>query len=56
MYLSTLLFKLPELLGKHFDLSISNSSTSDFKLTKSTFLANFDVSTPVAFFEFAFVA
>ena len=28
-------------------LSISNSSTSDFKLAKSTFLANCDVSTAV---------
>ena len=32
-----------------------NISTSDFKLGKSNFLANFDVSTPVAFFKSAFV-
>ena len=30
--------------------SISNLSIFNFKLAKSAFLANFDVSTPVAFF------
>ena len=37
-------------------LSISNLSTSDFKLAKSTFLANFYESTPAAFFKSTFVA
>ena len=31
------------------NLSISNLSTTSFKLAKSSFLANWDVSTPVAF-------
>ena len=38
-------------LGIFFNLSISKLSTLDFKLAKSTFLANFDVSTPAAFFN-----
>ena len=38
------------------NLPISNLSTLDFKLTKSTCLTNIDVSTPVAFFKSAFVA
>ena len=54
--LSTLFFKLPKLFGTLFNLSISNLSTSDFKLVKSTFLANSDVSTSVAFLKSAFVA
>ena len=54
--LSTLLFKLLKLVGTFFSLSISNLSTLDFKLAKSTFLANFDVSTPAAFSKSAFVA
>ena len=33
-----------------------NLSTSDFTLAKSVFSAKSDVSTPVAFFKFAFVA
>ena len=57
-YLSTLLFKLLKFksLKLVFSLSISNLSTLKFKLVKSTFLANFDVSTPVAIFKSAFVA
>ena len=47
--LSTLLLKLLKLVGKIFNLSKSTLSTWDFKLAKSTFSANFDVSTPVAF-------
>ena len=54
--LSTLLFKLLKLVGTFFNLSISDLFTLDFKLAKSTFLGNFDVSTPVAFFKSAFVA
>ena len=38
------------LLDTFFNLSKSNSSTSDFKVAKSHFFANFDVSTHVAFF------
>ena len=45
--LSTLLFKSIKPLGTFFNLSMSNLSTSDFKLAKSVFLANSDVSTPV---------
>ena len=48
--LSTLPFKAFELLDTY-----SNLSTSDFKLTKSTFLANFDVSTPAPFFKSNFI-
>ena len=48
--LSTLLFKLLKLVGTFFSLSISNLSTSDFTLAKSTFLAKDYVSIPVAFF------
>ena len=53
--LSTLLLKLPKLVGVFFNLSISNLSTSDFKLTESVFLSNSDVSTPAVFFKSAFV-
>ena len=38
------------------NLSISNLSTSDFKLAKSSFLAYCDSSTPAAFFKSDFVA
>ena len=48
--LSTLFVKLLKLVGTLFSLSISNFSTLDFKLAKSTFLANFGVLTPAAFF------
>ena len=54
--LSTFLFKLLKVVGTFFKLSISNLSISDSKLTKSTFLANFDVSTPAVFFKSAFAA
>ena len=54
--LSTLLLKLLKLVGTSFSLSKSNLFTSDFKLTKSVFLENFDVSAPVAFFKSVFVA
>ena len=54
--LSTLLFKFLKLIGTFFSLSISNLPTLDFKLAKSTFLANVDVSTPLAFFKSTFVA
>ena len=47
--LSTILFKLLKLVRTFFSSSVSSLSTLDFKLTKSTFLAHFDVSTPVAF-------
>ena len=45
-----------KLVGTFFNLSISYLSISDFKLAKSTFLANFDVSTIVAIFKSALVA
>ena len=54
--LSDLLFKLFKPYGTIFVLSISNLSTSDFKLAESTFLAKEDSSTPVAFFNSVFVA
>ena len=54
--LSTLLIKLLKLVDKFFNLSISNLSPLDFKLAQSTFSADHDVSTPVAFFKSAFVA
>ena len=54
--LSTLLFKLLKLVGTFFSLSISNLSPLDFKLAKSNFLANFYISTPVAFLKSPFVA
>ena len=52
--LSTLLFRLFKLLDTFFNLSISNLSTLDCKLAKSPYLANVDVSTPVAFLTIAF--
>ena len=54
--LSTLLFKFFKLLGTFFNISISNLPASDFKLAKSTLLANCDLSTPAAFFKSAFAA
>ena len=50
---SATLLSLYKLSGTVFNLSISRSSKSDFKLAKST---NFDVSTPVALFKSDFVA
>ena len=38
------------------NFSVSNLSSSDFKLAKSSFLANFDVSTHFVFFKSDFVA
>ena len=52
IHISVLLniFKLFKPLGTFFNLSISNLSISDFKLSKSVFfLAKSDISTPVAF-------
>ena len=49
-FFSTTLFGLYEPTETVFNLPISNLSVSDLKLTKSAFLVNFDVSTPVAFF------
>ena len=46
---SALLSKLIKLLGAIFNLTISNSSTSDSKLAKSVLLAKSSVSTSVAF-------
>ena len=54
--LSTWLFKLFKVVGISFSLSISNLSTSDFQLGKSTVLAKNDALTPVAFFKSAFAA
>ena len=54
--LSTLLFELLKLVGTFSNLSISNLSILDFKLAKSTFLANFNESTPTAFFKSHIVA
>ena len=48
--LSTLLFKLLELVEVFFSLSISNLPTLYFELAKSAFSAKSDVSTPTAFF------
>ena len=54
--LSTLLFKLLKLFGTFFNLSMSNLSTSDCKLAKLVFLAKSDISIPVAFFKYTFLA
>ena len=53
--LSTLFFKLLKLIGTFSNLSLSDLSTSDFKLVKSGFLAKSEVSTLVQFFKSAFV-
>ena len=45
------LFKLLKPFSTFLNLSISNLSASDFKLAKSVFLANFDVSALVTFFK-----
>ena len=45
------LFKLLKPVSTYLNLSISNLSASDFKLAKSVFLANSDLSTPVTFFK-----
>ena len=54
--LSLLLLKLFKPVGTSSNLSMSNLSTTDFKLAKTTFLANFDASTPAAFLKFTAVA
>ena len=53
--LSTLLSILVKLVARFFNLSISNLSILYYKLTKSNFLAKFDVSKPVSFFKSASV-
>ena len=50
--LFTLLFKLFKAVGTFFNLLIPYLSTLDFKLAKSTFLANFDVSAHDVVFPF----
>ena len=52
----TTLLRLPKSLGRGTNSSISNLSTLDFKLPKSTILANLDVSTPQHLFKSALVA
>ena len=47
--LFTTLLSLYKSTGTVFNLSISNSSTPNFAPVKSVFLADSDVSTPVAF-------
>ena len=42
-------------IGTSYNLSISNLSTSDFELAKSTFLSKSDVSTTLAFVKSASV-
>ena len=44
-----------KLLNTFFNLPVSDLSTSDFKLAKSTFSANFGVLSG-SFFKYAFVA
>ena len=50
------LFSLLKSTGIVFSLPITNLLISDFKLTKSVFLAKFDVSTPVVFYKSDIVA
>ena len=50
--LSTTLLNLLKSVGTGFNLSISNLSIPDFRLDKSTLLANCDVSTRASFFYF----
>ena len=45
-----------KLVGIFFNLSMSYLPTLYFKLAKSTFLANVDVSTTATFFKSAFIA
>ena len=54
--LFTILLSLLKSIGKGFKLSISIFSTSAFKLAKSDFAANLEVSIPIAFFKSVFVA
>ena len=46
----TTLLSLLKSTGPAFSFSSSNLSSSDFRLVKSFFLANFNVSTPATFF------
>ena len=50
--LSTLLHVLVKSVGTFFNLSKSNLFKSDFRLSKSVFLAKFGVSTPFVFLNF----
>ena len=54
VFLTTLLFTT--LLSSLKSTVVSNLSTSDFKMTKSISLANFDVSMPVALLKSDFIA
>ena len=58
VFLTTSLFTSNSIksTGAVFNLLTSILSTSAFKRAKSDFDANLDVSTPVAFFNFPFVA
>ena len=49
--LYTLLSILLKLVGRFSNLLISTLSILHYKLTKSNFLAKFDVSKPVSFFK-----
>ena len=51
----TVLLNLLKSTGTVTNFSISNLSTSAFKLTKSDFAANLDVLIPVAFFKSVFL-
>ena len=48
--------RLLKSIGVVSNLPISNSSISDFQPSKSTWLANFDLSRPAGFYKSAFVA
>ena len=54
--LSTLPFKFLKLIGRFFSSSKSNLSISDFKLTYSALLEEYDVSIHVLFLNIVFVA
>ena len=54
--LSNLLYKLLKAVETFFSLSISNPSTSDFKLAEWIFLAKDDALIPAAFFKSVFIA
>ena len=49
--LFTILLSLVKSVGVVSSLPIYSLSVPEFKLAKSTFLANFDVPTPVAFLK-----
>ena len=54
--LFTTLLSLLKSTGTVYNLRTSIRSSSDFKLAKSDFAANLDVSIPVTFFNSVFVA